>query len=315
MLRLLVRRLLLGVLTLWVVSALVFAGTEILPGDVAQAILGQSATEETVAAIRKALNLDRPPTERYLDWLGGLLTGELGDTLATGRPVAVLVGDRLGRTLLLAALTAIFAVPLALGLGLIAAMYPNSGYDRGISVGSLCLISVPGFFIAAVLVIVFAVSLRWLPAIAHVSEFATFGEKLRALALPIMTLTATMMAQMTRMTRAAVLGVLTSPYIETALLKGAPRRRIILRHALPNALSPIIIVVALNLAYLVSGVVVVEVIFAYPGLGKLLVDAVASRDIPLVQGSAMVFCATYVGLNLLADLLAITANPRLRHPK
>ena len=195
-------------------------------------------------------------------------------------------------------------------------MYPNSGYDRGISVGSLCLISVPGFSSRPSSSIVFAVVTPLVAAIAHVSEFATFGEKLRALALPIMTLTATMMAQMTRMTRAAVLGVLTSPYIETALLKGAPRRRIILRHALPNALSAESSSSSRsNLAYLVSGVVVVEVIFAYPGLGKLLVDAVASRDIPLVQGSAMVFCATYVGLNLLADLLAITANPRLRHPK
>lgn len=312
---LIAHRILLGLITIWVISVLVFAGTELLPGDVAEAVLGQSATPEAVQAIRESMGLDRPAPVRYVEWLSALLTGDLGTSLASGRPIIDFILDRLGRTLLLAALTAAFAVPLALTLGLIAAAYPDSVYDRGISIGTLCFISVPEFFIAVLLVIVLSVKLGWFPAIANVSDDAPFVQKLHALALPIMTLTAAILAHMARMTRAAVRNVLGSSYIEMAILKGVPRRRIIVCHALPNALAPIINVVALNLAYLVSGMLIVEVVFAYPGIGKLMVDAVTSRDIPLVQASAMIFCTTYVGLNLLADVLSLLANPRLRFPK
>jgi peptide/nickel transport system permease protein len=315
MAKLIIRRLLLGLVTLWVVSLMVFATTEVLPGDVATAILGQSATPEALAAIRQELGLDRPALIRYIEWLGNLVTGDLGKSLATGRQITELIAERLGQTLILAAMTALVAVPLAISLGLIAAIFPGSFFDRGICMGTLCLVSVPEFFTASLLVLIFAVTLHWLPAISYIAADQNIWKSLRDLTLPIMTLTASIMAHMTRMTRTAVLNVVSSPYIEMAILKGVPRRQIILRHALLNALAPIFNVVALNLAYLISGVVIVETIFAYPGIAKLMVDAVSTRDIPLVQACAMIFCCTYVGLNLLADLFSILSNPRLRFPR
>ena len=314
-LRLVLRRLVLGAITLVVVSVMVFAGTEILPGDVAEAILGQDSAPDTVAALRKELGLDKPGYVRYFQWLTGMFTGHLGESLATGREISNIIALRLPMTLLLGGVTAVIAVPLALTLGLLAAMYPGTWFDRSVTTGTLCFISGPEFLIATLLVMLFAVSLHWLPAIAYLSEGATFQQMARALALPVMTLTAAILAPMTRMTRSAVINVLTSPAVEMAILKGVPRGRIIFRHALPNALSPIFNVIAINLAYLVSGVVVVEVIFAYPGMAKLMVDGVSYRDIPTVQACAMLFCSFYVGLTLLADIFSIMANPRLRHPK
>jgi peptide/nickel transport system permease protein len=312
---LLARRILLGLLVMWVVSMLVFAATELLPGDVARAILGSGYTEEAAANIRIRLGLDRPGYERYLDWLGGLFTGDLGESFSSGYKISEVISERFWNTLRLAGLTAVIAVPLAIFLGIVAAIWAESPLDRGISIGTLCLISVPEFFMAALLVFLLSVQLQWLPPLAYVRPDASFWEMLNSLALPITTLTFAVLAHMARMTRTAILSVLASPYIEQAVLKGASRTRIILLHALPNALAPIINVVALNLAYLISGVVVVETMFNYPGLGKVMVEAVIYHDIPLVQAVGMVFCATYVGLNLLADVLAILANPRLRHPK
>lgn len=315
MAKLIIRRLLLGLVTMWVVSLMVFGTTEVLPGDVATAILGQSATPEALTAIRQELGLDRPALIRYIEWLGNLVTGDLGKSLATGRQITELIGERLGKTLILAMMTAALAVPLAIFLGLIAAIFPGSFFDRGISMGTLCLVSVPEFFTASLLVLIFAVTLHWLPAISYITADQSLLKLLRNLTLPIMTLTASIMAHMTRMTRTAVLNVVSSSYIEMAILKGVPRLQIVLRHALLNALAPIFNVVALNLAYLISGVVIVETVFAYPGIAKLMVDAVSTRDIPLVQACAMIFCCTYVGLNLLADLFSILTNPRLRFPK
>lgn len=315
MAKLIIRRLLLGLVTMWVVSLMVFGTTEVLPGDVATAILGQSATPEALTAIRQELGLDRPALIRYIEWLGNLVTGDLGKSLATGRQITELIGERLGKTLILAMMTAALAVPLAIFLGLIAAIFPGSFFDRGICMGTLCLVSVPEFFTASLLVLIFAVTLHWLPAISYITADQSLLKLLRNLTLPIMTLTASIMAHMTRMTRTAVLNVVSSSYIEMAILKGVPRLQIVLRHALLNALAPIFNVVALNLAYLISGVVIVETVFAYPGIAKLMVDAVSTRDIPLVQACAMIFCCTYVGLNLLADLFSILTNPRLRFPK
>jgi peptide/nickel transport system permease protein len=315
MAKLIIRRLLLGLVTMWVVSLMVFGTTEVLPGDVATAILGQSATPEALTAIRQELGLDRPALIRYIEWLGNLVTGDLGKSLATGRQITELIGERLGKTLILAMMTAALAVPLAIFLGLIAAIFPGSFFDRGICMGTLCLVSVPEFFTASLLVLIFAVTLHWLPAISYITADQSLLKLLRNLTLPIMTLTASIMAHMTRMTRTAVLNVVSSSYIEMAILKGVPRLQIVLRHALLNALAPIFNVVALNLAYLISGVVIVETVFAYPGIAKLMVDAVSTRDIPLVQACAMIFCCTYVGLNLLADLFSILSNPRLRFPK
>ena len=315
MLNIIIRRLGLGLITLWVVSMMVFAATEILPGDVTTAILGKQATPQMIDTVRKELGLDRPAVVRYTQWLKDLVTGDLGNSLATGREISQLIGERLGNTILLASLTAMFAVPLSIALGLISAMFPGSYFDRTVSMGTLCIVSVPEFFIGVLLVFVFSVNLHWLPALAMPTGKTGLFEIVRSLALPIITLTGAIMAHMTRMTKASVLNVLSSPYIEMAILKGVPRKTIILTHALPNALSPIFNVVALNMAYLISGVVIVETIFAYPGLAKLMVDAVTTRDIPLVQACAMIFCTTYVGLNLLADLFSTISNPRLRYLK
>jgi peptide/nickel transport system permease protein len=315
MLLLILRRLIIGFLTLLVISVLVFAGTEILPGDVATAVLGQSATEETVQALRLKMGLDDPAPVRYFLWLSGIVQGDLGESLATGRDIFGLITERLLNTFVLALFTALFAVPLALVLGILCALYPDSFVDRSISYSTLVLISLPEFFTAALLVFLFAVTWNIFPAVVRITSFGNIGVTLHNLMLPILTLTAALLAHMTRMTRSTILDVLHSGYIEIALLKGVPKKRIVLRHAFPNSLGPIINVIATNLGYLVSGVVVVEAVFAYPGLGQMMVDCVTNRDIPLVQAVAMLFCTFYIGLNLVADVLIIMTNPRLRYKK
>ena len=315
--RRLIRRILLGIVVTWVVSMMIFAATELLPGDVCHAVLGQGATEKSLESCRERLQLNQPMHTRYLQWLGRLATGELGTSLANDLQISDQIGARAWNTVRLAALTALIAVPLAVLLGLIAAIRADSSVDRGISIGTLCFISVPEFFTGVLLVYILAVQLRWMPAVANYRDLTRgdFLEVIEALALPIATLTFAVLAHMTRMTRTAVLNVMSSPYIEQAILKGASRSRVIIRHALPNAVAPIVNVIALNLAYLVSGVVVVEAIFRIPGLGTLMVESVIYRDIPTVQAIGMLFCVTYVGFNLIADVMAIIANPRLRHPR
>ncbi|MDB4836861.1 ABC transporter permease [Marinomonas sp.] len=312
---LIIRRLLVGFVILLVVSILVFVGTEILPGDVAQAILGQSATPELVANIRERLGLNDPAYLRYFQWLGQLLSGDMGTSLINQVEISELVKDRITNTLLLAGSTAIVAVPLSICLGLWSALKPNGLVDRTISAISLALISVPDFLVAIVLVSIFSVTLGWLPSIANLREGSSFSDIVRVLILPVAALVFTILAHMVRMTRTAVLNVLTSPAIEMAILKGVSRWRILLIHALPNATAPIVNVIALNLAYLISGVVVVETLFNFAGLGRLTVEAVATRDIPVLQVCAMIFCTIYVVLNLIADIISIIANPRLRYPK
>ena len=306
------KRLGLGVLTLWAVSLLIFGATELLPGDLAQELLGQSATPETVAALRAELGLDRPAPVRYAEWLGGALTGDFGDSLANGRPIAGLIGQRLGNTLFLAAYAAAIAVPLSLALGLLAALWRDTAFDRVASTAALGAISFPEFFVAYILIFWLAQS-GLFPSLARIPPEAGLGERLYRGFLPALTLTLVITAHMMRMTRAAVINLLASPYIEMAHLKGLRPRRVILRHALPNALAPIVNVVALNLAYLITGVVVVEVVFVYPGLGQLMVDAVSARDVPVVQAVALIFAAAYVLLNLTADVLSTLSNPRLVH--
>lgn len=321
MFRMILRRLGIGVITLIVVSMLMFAGTEILPGDVAEIMLGQEATPSSLKALREELGLNKSAHVRYFEWLGDMFTFDLGMSLAGrgngggGTTIEVLIGARLNNTLLLSSIVAIIAVPLAVTLGLIAAMFPTSLYDRIVTFTTLCLVAVPEFFIATMLVLILAVNLKWLPSIATMTDFESVGHMLRSLAMPIITLTVVLLAQMARMTRAAVLNVMSSPYIEMAILKGIPRRRIILRHALFNAIGPIVNIIAVNIAYLVSGVVIVETIFAFPGLAKLMVDGVQVRDMPLVQACGMIFCGTYVVLILISDIASIVSNPRLRHPK
>lgn len=312
---LLARRLALGLLSLLAVSVIVFLAVGMLPGDVAQAMLGQSATPETVAALRAQLGLDMPALSRFGHWAWQLLHGDLGVSLANQRPIAELIGARLGNTFSLALLAALVSVPLALLLGMLAALYRNSWFDRLLNTSALTAVSFPEFFVAYILILLFAVSLGWLPSISILPPDASLGEVLQRSLLPVLTLALVVIAQMMRMTRASLVNLLASPYIEMARLKGISPGRIIFRHALPNALAPIINVVALNLAYLVVGVVVVEVVFVYPGLGQLLVDSVAKRDIPVVQACSLIFAATYVLLNTTADVLSIASNPRLMHPK
>ncbi len=315
MLRMVWQRMGIGLATLWVVSVIVFVATSILPGDVAQIILGQAATPETLAALRAELGLDQPGYIRYFSWLGNMMTGDLGISKAGGATIASLINGRLGNTMMMAGFVAVISVPLSVALGLWAAMHPGTLLDRFVTFGTLSLISVPEFFIATVAVLILAVNLHWLPSTSYMSGDESFLQLVRALAMPLITLVIVVSAQMIRMTRAGILNVMSSPYIEMAILKGVPRGRIILRHAFFNAIGPIINVIALNLAYLVSGVVIVETIFAYPGLAKLMIDGVQTRDLPLVQACAMIFCGTYVVLILIADVGSILSNPRLRSPK
>ena len=315
MIELVGRRLALGVLTLWVVSVFIFIATDLLPGDVASAILGQAATPETLDAMRRELGLYRPAPVRYFEWLTNFLQGDLGVSLTNKRDIASQIGSRFENTLFLASVAALMSVPLAIALGLVAAIKQNSWFDKAVNVSTLTTISVPEFFIAYLLIMFVSVQLGWLPSLAILNDRMDMVDKLRAIALPAITLTLVVVAHMMRMTRASVISVMSSPYIEMAQLKGVKNWRIVVQHALPNALSPIINVVVFNLAYLVVGVIVVEVVFVYPGLGQLMVDAVAKRDVPVVQACGLIFACTYVGLNLAADILAIVTNPRLRHPR
>jgi peptide/nickel transport system permease protein len=309
------QRLALGLLTLLVVSMIISAGVELLPGDLAEAILGQGATPETVAAFRKEVGLDVSAPVRYGNWLGGILQGDFGTSLATKREISELIGMRFKNTLFLAALAAVISVPLAVTLGVLAALYRNSLYDRLVNMVTLTSISFPEFFVAYILILFLSVNASIFPSIANVSADLGFWEHVYRIILPALVLTLVVVAHMMRMTRAAIINLLASPYIEMAMLKGIKRGRIITHHALPNALSPIINVIVINLAYLVVGVVVVEVVFVYPGLGQLFVDSVSKRDIPVVQASCLIFAATYILLNLTADILSIVSNPRLMHPK
>ena len=314
-LQIIIKRLGIGLITLLVISLIIFGAVELLPGDLAQAVLGQAATEETVAAMRAELGLDRPAFVRYFSWLQGAVVGDFGNSLASGISVTELIGPRFGNTLFLALYAAAIAVPIAILLGIMAALYRNSVFDRVANVLTLTSISSPEFFLGYILVLFLAVKNSIFPAISSLSDDMTFAEKLYRCFLPALTLVLVVVAHMMRMTRAAIINLLASPYIEMARLKGTPQSKVITRHALPNALAPIINVVALNLAYLITGVVLVEVVFVYPGIGQLLVDSVTKRDFPVVQACCLVFAATYILLNLSADVGSILTNPRLRHPK
>lgn len=310
----------LGLLTLFFVSIIIFGAMALLPGDFGEQVLGQTALPETVAQFRKELRLDDPIVVRYLSWLGDVLQGDLGNSFsgraASGsdesRSVAELIGPRLKNTLFLAGVTAIIAVPLSLFLGITAALKRNSLYDRSVNAVTLTTISFPEFFLAYLLIVFLA---GIFPTLSTVSEDMGLWERLHKIALPALTMTLVIIAHMMRMTRAAIINLLASPYIEMAQLKGASKVDVILKHALPNAWAPIATVIAFNLAYLVVGVVVVEVVFVYPGIGQLMVDSVSSRDIPVVQACGLIFAGTYILLNLIADVIGIITNPRLLHPR
>lgn len=306
------QRLGIALLTLVIVSFTVFFATEMLPGDVAEILLGQAATPEAVAGLRDAMGLDQPALSRFIGWLVGLTQGDLGTSYVNKMEVVDLIAGRLGNSLRLAGVTTLLSVPVALSLGIGAAMFRGSLFDRIVSVLTISVISVPEFMVATLAVLVFAVWLGWLPALSYGADVSSITAMLKAYAMPVITLSCVISAQMIRMTRAAVIETINTPYVEMALLKGASRRRMVLGHALPNALGPIANAVALSVSYLVGGVIIVETIFNYPGVAKLMVDAVSTRDLPLIQSCAMIFCVSYLSLITLADLIAILSNPRLR---
>ena len=313
--RLILTRVVLGLLTLLGVSLLIFAATEVLPGDVATAILGQGATPETVAEFRKEVGLDRPPLVRYWDWLSHAVRGDFGKALTNKRDINKTMAPKLSNTLFLALYAALIAVPLAVGLGILAAIKEGKWVDKFANILSLAAISMPEFFLGQLFIFLLAVKLRWFPSLATVFSSMHFGDKLYVVFMPAVCLTLLVTAHMLRMTRSSVLAIMSQPYIEMAFLKGLSRSRVIFVHALPNAAAPIITVVALNLAYLIVGVVVIETVFVYPGVGQYMVDGVSKRDLPVVQACGLVFAAAFVFLNTVADVLSILVNPRLRKPR
>ncbi len=309
------KRLGLGFVTLLVISVIIFFAVELLPGDVAQAVLGQGATEENLAALRKEMGLDQPAVFRYFGWLGNAITGDFGNSVVSKTPVTEAISERFANTLFLAVYAAAIAVPVAIFLGVLVALFRNSIFDRVANVLTLTSISSPEFFLGYILILFLAVKGEYFPAIAKIDDGMSLIDKLNRTFLPALTMVLVVVAHMMRMTRASIINLLASPYVEMARLKGVPAWKVIVKHTLPNAWAPVINVIALNLAYLITGVVLVEVVFVYPGIGQLLVDAVTKRDFPVVQACCLIFAATFILLNLAADVGSILTNPRLRHPK
>ena len=316
-LRMILVRTVLGLGMLLPVSAIIFFAVSLLPGDYATEVLGQQATPESVARFRETLGLDTPVAQRYVAWLTHAVQGDLGKSYASheggARPVVGIIGERLLNTFFLAGVTASVAVPLAVGLGILIALYRDRWVDRLLNSATLAMISCPEFFLAYVLMLLLSVKLNLFYSLAMVDAGTPLSARLLRIALPVLTLTLVITAHMMRMTRTALISILSHPYIEMARCKGLSPSRIMLRHALPNAWAPIVNVIAFNLSYLVVGVVVVEVAFAYPGIGQTMVDAVRARDVPVIQACALIFAVTYIVFNLAADLIAIATNPRLMH--
>lgn len=312
LIRLVAARIGLALVTLLLVSLIVFSILEVLPGDVASRILGRDATPEALELLRTKLGLDRPAPERYLAWLGGLLSGDPGQSLASGRSVGEILAPRIFNTVLLSLYAFILYIPLTVIPALIQAIRRDKPVDHGFSVLTLVLLSMPDFLLATVLMLGFVVAMPLLPAISLVDHSSSPMEYLRAMTLPAITLAVVMAVYAVRMLRDNLIEVLDSDYIRMAELKGLSARRVLLRHALPNALVPTLNVTALNLAYLVGGVVVVEKVFSYPGFGSLLVDSLQLRDLPVIEATVMIAAVVYIAANLVADIAAILLNPRLR---
>ncbi|WP_213881667.1 ABC transporter permease [Pseudomonas sp. dw_358] len=299
-------------LTLLIVSLMVFFVTALLPGDAAQQSLGQFATPEQLTALREQMGLNRPALVRYLSWLSGLLHGDMGLSLSSQTPITQLISGRLASSMTLGAVTAAISVPLALIIGIVSAMYRGSALDRGLNVVTMTTVAIPEFLIATLAVLIFAVKLKWVPALIFAHDVSTPWQFIRAYTLPVATLCCVITAQMARMTRAALVDQLGKPYIEMARLKGVRPVRLVLTHALPNTVGPIANAIAVSVSYLVGGAVIVETIFNYPGLAQLMVDGVANRDMPLIQACSMLFCTAYLILLIIADVCGVLSNPKLR---
>lgn len=313
MLSMILKRLAVSVLVLLAVSFVVFVFTLLLPGDPAQAILGQQATPERLEALRSQLGLDQPWWQRYFDWLSGILTGDLGVSAATGGSISALLGERIVNSLLLMAIAAVIAVPLGLALGTWAALRRGRASDTALNTGSMILASLPEFVVGIVLVALFSTTvLQILPSVTMAAPGTRVWEFPLQLVLPVAALVLVVVPYMVRMMRQTMTEVLSSGYVEMARLKGVPERQVILRHALPHAIGPVAQVVAMQLAWLAGGIVVIEVLFRYPGIGQAMVDAVNNRDVQVVQTISLLIAAFYVVVNLLADVVGILANPKLR---
>jgi peptide/nickel transport system permease protein len=308
-----IRRTLLGLLTLFLVSIVVFAATQVLPSDPARAILGRNATPESLKTLREQLNLDRPVVTQYTDWLKGLVTGDLGRSLAADEPVTKLIGKRVQNSAVLMLLAALISIPLSIFLGSVAARRRDQPFDHATSIVLLALAALPEFVVAIGLVVLFATTVfELLPAVSLIPPDESAWSHPKELVLPVTALVLAVTPPIARIMRASMVDVLESDYVEMARLKGLPERTVLWRHALPNGIAPAIQVIALNLAYLAGGIVVVEFVFAYPGIGGAFVDAVSNRDLPVVQALAILIAALYVFLNLFADIATIIVSPRLR---
>ncbi len=309
---LIARRTLLSIVTLFLVSLIIFLMLEVLPGDVATRILGREATPESLAVLRTELKLDRPAATRYFDWLGGLVQGDLGRSLVSNRPTTQILAPRIFNTLFLSLYAFVIYLPLTVIPAIIQAINRDRGIDHALSIVTLVLLSMPDFLLATILLLTFVLWIPVLPAISLVDHSSSWLEYLRAMTLPALTLAIVMAVYAVRMLRDSLIEVLDSDYVRMAELKGLSPARVLLRHALPNALVPTLNVTALNLAYLVGGVVVVEKVFSYPGFGSLLVDSLQLRDLPVIEATVMVAALIYIAANLIADIAAILLNPRLR---
>ncbi len=305
-------RIAVGVLTLWVVSILIFFGIEALPGDAATAALGSSATPELIEQYRADFGLDRPLLERYGEWLGGVVQGDLGRSFPSGAPVAELIGDRVGYTTALAGLTLLVLVPVGVVLGVWSGTREASFTDRAVSGFTLVLAAIPEFVLAAIALLLFAVWWELFPSVSLIDTYRPLTEQLDVMVLPVLTLVAAGAAQTSRMVRACMIDVLRQPYIAMARLKGVPERTVLWRHALPNALGPTLQIIALNVGWLFGGVVVVEAVFEFPGVGRALTQAVTTQDVATVQSLALLVTAVFLAASLLADIAAAFLNPKIR---
>ncbi len=314
LLKLILIRIGLGVLTLFLVSVVVFVATQALPGDTARAILGREAANvERYEALKEQLGLNKPMTEQYLSWLGGVVTGDFGNSLAQDAPVTDLIGRRVLNSFILVFIAALVSVPVSLLLGSLTALRRDSKFDVTVTIGSLGMAALPEFVIGIILILLFATQVfKVLPSVSNVDSSVPIAQQLDMFILPALTLTLAVAPYITRILRASTIEVLESEYVMMARLKGLPERIVLNRHAVPNALAPALQVTALNLAWLAGGVVVVEYLFAFPGIGSLLVDSVANRDMPMVQAITLIIAAVYVVANLTADILTILVSPRLR---
>ena len=313
MLTFIIRRLGFMALTLFIVSIVIFAVTEILPGDAAQAVLGPEATEDSLRALRERLGLDRPAHIRYVDWLTSAAQGDFGTSLRMNVAVGPLILERLGNSLALAGMALLVSVPLAITLGVIAGLRQGKPEDHAITVGTLFGVSMPEFVVGIVLIIVFASTFPILPPSSLMEPDTNPFTRPAILVLPTVTLLAVTLAHTTRMTRASMISVMSTDYVRTAILKGMPWRRVVVRHALPNALLPTITIIAINIGWMIGGLIVVERVFSYPGLGQLIITAIENRDIPLMQAVALLVTFIYAFANLIADILYTVLNPRIRY--